>query len=411
MADQALPGAVNGPPVDIVLGVQFRTLTALNVVSQTFEAEIDISATARGGAVPGTIDPSWPGPSLAIRNGVSVDVLSDTTVGEGTVRGDDLVWQLRVRGTFAESLELERFPLDMQELGIEVQSERHPIVPGPNVRTKHAMRLTFVDSDEPRPVTLRTSGVTIRGTLRLRALTASVGTTFSGESKRSNVYAAVRACVVVERRPGYFISNVALPSWIATTLSALSFAVPREDLADRLSITLTMLLTAAAYKIIVSSSLPPIASLTLLDTYVLGCTAFTVLAAVQNVVGALLGDAPGAERIHAAAVLAWLVLWGVFNGLAAVWYAIVSARHRNLRGFHFKQLPCDPLVSRGADAVGARGARAVGTSTATESQGAAGAAGSMSSAAPRASLLGSAADATHTWLRSLDDDDELTARL
>jgi hypothetical protein len=53
---------------------------------------------------------------------------------------------------------------------------------------------------------------------------------------------------------------------------------------DRLSVTLTLLLTAVAYKFIVASSLPQVSYLTKLDIHVLLCFGFLVLIACENVV-------------------------------------------------------------------------------------------------------------------------------
>jgi hypothetical protein len=77
---------------------------------------------------------------------------------------------------------------------------------------------------------------------------------------------------------------VVLPSFVFTSLAFLSFFVPEDDLADKLSLTFTLMLTAAAYKIVSSSATPDVPFLTMLDTYVVACLTFTVLIAVQIVI-------------------------------------------------------------------------------------------------------------------------------
>jgi hypothetical protein len=87
-----LPGSIGGPPVDVVLSVAIKSITALDVVNQTLEGEIEISAKVLGGARPGAIDPEFDGPYLTVLNGVGIEVMSDTTAGgPPEVRGVDEV--------------------------------------------------------------------------------------------------------------------------------------------------------------------------------------------------------------------------------------------------------------------------------------------------------------------------------
>jgi hypothetical protein len=59
--------------------------------------------------------------------------------------------------------------------------------------------------------------------------------------------------------------------------NAVSCGVPAADTADRASITLTLLLTAVAYKFVIASELPNIGYLTYMDIYLAFC--FLVLGA------------------------------------------------------------------------------------------------------------------------------------
>ena len=59
--------------------------------------------------------------------------------------------------------------------------------------------------------------------------------------------------------------------------------VPPEDFADRMAMSLTLLLTAVAFKQVVSTHLPSISYLTILDKYVLCGFLMQVLVVFQNV--------------------------------------------------------------------------------------------------------------------------------
>ena len=75
-----------------------------------------------------------------------------------------------------------------------------------------------------------------------------------------------------------------LPMALIEALAYGSFAVPREDVADRLSVSLTMVLTAVAFKQIIAAELPNVSYLTLLDVFVLASFASTCLVAFENIV-------------------------------------------------------------------------------------------------------------------------------
>ncbi len=73
-----------------------------------------------------------------------------------------------------------------------------------------------------------------------------------------------------------------------TAMTLTSFIIPSNSLADRMSVNLTLLLTAVAFKFVVSQSLPHISYLTLLDKYVLTSFVMLFFVVVENVAASLL---------------------------------------------------------------------------------------------------------------------------
>eukprot|EP00039_Didymoeca_costata_P016026 m.279950 g.279950 ORF g.279950 m.279950 type:complete len:820 (+) comp16323_c12_seq1:226-2685(+) len=92
----------------------------------------------------------------------------------------------------------------------------------------------------------------------------------------------------VSRQPWTYIYNVILIMFMTATLVAGAFFVPINDLADRAAITLTILLTAVAFKLVLQDGLPQVSYLTLLDKYVLVCFLAIFLVAVESTVVAFL---------------------------------------------------------------------------------------------------------------------------
>ena len=89
--------------------------------------------------------------------------------------------------------------------------------------------------------------------------------------------------MVVTRKPGYYVWNVLMPMLFISAISLGAFEAPREEVPDRLSVSMTMLLTAVAFKLQISASTPQIGYLTLLDKYVLYCFFLIAGVCLENI--------------------------------------------------------------------------------------------------------------------------------
>eukprot|EP00494_Astrolonche_serrata_P028513 UN28780 len=69
------------------------------------------------------------------------------------------------------------------------------------------------------------------------------------------------------RQPQFYLTNVVGMMFVVSLLCVASFGIDAEDIADRLSVTLTMMLTAVAFKFIVGDQLPKVPYSTYLDSY------------------------------------------------------------------------------------------------------------------------------------------------
>lgn len=177
-------------------------------------------------------------------------------------------WKL-TGGTFQELMELENFPGDSQDLaielvsGYEVQKQEQKLEQNvllkknlnPNYRS-HVNVNAFVQMSE----------YTLWPRLRFQH-----ELTPEEESATGCVYPLLRISMHIDRKAGYWVLNVIIPMFIITSALFLSWSVPVTDLADRCSITLTLLLAMVAFKYIVAEKLPPISYATRIDQYVLCC--------------------------------------------------------------------------------------------------------------------------------------------
>ncbi|VDD79265.1 unnamed protein product [Mesocestoides corti] len=127
----------------------------------------------------------------------------------------------RLRAIFLETLELNDFPLDVQEWRLHEHIEI----------TKRSVIQEFTSSSQKHPCI----SVTCRAA----------------------------------RRPGYFYWNVFLIMFFITGLSFATFSVSAERPENRLQLSFTLFLTSVAFKFVINQSLPKISYLTFMDKYVL----------------------------------------------------------------------------------------------------------------------------------------------
>lgn len=96
----------------------------------------------------------------------------------------------------------------------------------------------------------------------------------------------IRFEIMLERRPGYYVTNVAIPAAIITYLCFISYTTRADgtlvETGDRLQIVLTLLLTAVTFKNQVASLIPRISYFTTLDKYVFFCFIIACVVVLEN---------------------------------------------------------------------------------------------------------------------------------
>lgn len=184
-------------------------------------------------------------------------------------------WSYRVKGRFKCPFDITTFPFDDQVLRIHVSSYwsnrvirfRQELSIGNNISSALA---NFADGGQWELQTYILSDVVEPGD----------GGAFSKEIKEPLFQFHVHA----RRKYNYYLWNIAAMVNMISFLAFTSFAIKRSDTGKRLSVSLTLLLTVVAFKNFVSSILPKVSYLTLMDKYVLFNVAFIFLVSVQNAV-------------------------------------------------------------------------------------------------------------------------------
>ncbi|KAL3674315.1 hypothetical protein V7S43_000270 [Phytophthora oleae] len=222
-----------------------------------------------------------------------------------------LQFSRRVVAVFSEEMTLRSFPVDQQ-------------------------KLTFAFS----------TGTGVRKSLRITPGAVDAGTFAIANYKLGNVFDVVhhdkvfvgeidaegdkkgiRFEMMLERRPGYYVTNVAIPAGIITYLCFISYAPLSDgslmDTGDRVQIVLTLLLTAVTFKNMVASLTPQISYFTTLDQYVFFCFIISCLVAIENALFPVFVDLfPRRESWQENSLLA--ISGGFFTLVNVVWALYVT---------------------------------------------------------------------------------------
>ncbi|XP_052248474.1 uncharacterized protein LOC127856368 isoform X2 [Dreissena polymorpha] len=174
----------------------------------------------------------------------------------------------RFMGLFKENLELQHFPVDVQELTVSISTERscsevdliEDQTALSSINTK-----TFMDQQEWN---------LYNHIETFRDFTAV-------EYCSSTVHPILHAQCRVARKVGYFGWNIVFIMLLINSLTFAAYAIEYTS-PDRLMVTITLFLTAVAFKLVVKQSLPTISYLTYLDEYVIASLIFLGMQAAQN---------------------------------------------------------------------------------------------------------------------------------
>ncbi|KAL5006072.1 hypothetical protein ScPMuIL_017230 [Solemya velum] len=245
-------------PVRVQICVQFFKIGEIDTLKEQFTADVIVKAKWREPTLDGqnqtteSVDFSklW-NPKLYIENslGDPKELLRHRVLYNDS--GEAFITQKRVvKGTFMENLELDDFPFDVQDLTITVASElpSYEVELTEDHEEHHVVnRQSFVDEQEWH--------LYVHTECSKRELVIDQA---DNSVRRSAISVKCRAA----RRPGYFVWNIFMVTFLICSLAFATFSVDKKLPQNRLQLSFTLVLTAVAFKSVVNSSLPRISYLT-----------------------------------------------------------------------------------------------------------------------------------------------------
>jgi hypothetical protein len=177
-------------------------------------------------------------------------------------------------------MELHDYPFDIQPLSVSIRMACRVCGPFP-CTFRQGQKF---DERASKCIVLRPNG--IEPIQHEYAIGSKVNIAIDEISDKDHGCPVLKIVLVAARRPQYALYNVAMPTCTVALMSFTQFLIPTEDVNTRLSISLSLTLTAAAYKSAIADMTPNVPYLTVLDKYVLMCGLFIALTVFE---GAALG--------------------------------------------------------------------------------------------------------------------------
>jgi hypothetical protein len=249
--------------VDVYIQVNFTKIYDVDTINQRFQAEAFIESKWFDPNIKSLneqIDTTkiWK-PDIYVENAIS-DLKDELT---HRVLPDKqkmyMICEIRkFKGTFYENLELENFPLDVQDLTLMVASKK----PG---------KIVNLISMQPEVHKIKISNTLDKSMWQMYNIVITKKDQIIREySYGRRKYPALRVAAQVFRSAGFFFWNAILPIFLITLASLAPFVIDPKIPQSRLPSTATMLLTSVSIRWIVGRLLPTVSYLTSLDKYSLG---------------------------------------------------------------------------------------------------------------------------------------------
>lgn len=307
------------PTRTLYLYMNLMSLSDIDTVTETFAAYFFIRATwvepdlaaadaADGAAIP---EACWT-PRLMFMNLVSTPEFEDEKLEVSPWRKSHdgravLSWSTMVRGSFREKFELQTFPFDVQPLSITIS-------------TKNTHVVIVEDTFDGVQSKIREEF------LVLPDFTVDNRLLFISKPDALGKFALMDVRCLVRRRWSYQFWNIYIPICLLTTMTFASFLIPVGDVADRLSVTLTLVLASVAFKYVVAQELPRISYLTSCDIYVFANFVFIFLVVGENCLAGWLAakNEELGQQFEEYATVSFVVAYGLLTLVYALWISMAA---------------------------------------------------------------------------------------
>jgi hypothetical protein len=286
-------------PEQVRTGIYLANLYGLNMEEHSFYADFYIWFKWRG-----EIDPT----NIEFVNAIEKWSMNNATFdGDSTpvVLKDGTKYKIfRIEARFFHSFSLNRFPLDVHSLDIQIENPEYPI--------EQLVYLPDTNSALIRQ-TLNLVGWENQG-CRLTSKVHDYGTNFGNPEENAQRYSNLTFSITLARPVSYFLLKMLLPLFVVMLCSIGALLLHPEHMDTRSSLPIGGLLTAVFLQQSYSGALPDVGYMVLMDKVYLLCYALISMVLLQIIRAGNVGVNAGAldvvlarERLYAKLFLALFV--------------------------------------------------------------------------------------------------------
>lgn len=170
---------------------------------------------------------------------------------------------LHLNDQFAERMALQRFPVDRQFLNILLMGRRNTINQGNWIWITNAPIWV--------PKMYHNNKYQIQSRLSPSVSDYKMYSPWADFRMIENgmdIQPPFKLRFRLQRYPGFYIGNIIIPLLLIIICCFASLVIPAENIADRLSVTITLMLATVAFRFVLTSLLPSVPYLTWLDYYI-----------------------------------------------------------------------------------------------------------------------------------------------
>ena len=207
--------------------------------------------------------------------------------------------------TFAEELELQSFPFDCQDLSVIIKGNRL------------SKQQRFVFLPELRVSTF--GSIDSRYSVLDEWDLSNALIEFADDEFKAIPTVILR--LKMKRKWKVFVINIVSLLCALCGLGLSAFYLPREQLGERLSLLITLILTSVAFSIVIQDKLPNVAYLTFIDKYILASYFFLIAVVIESVLVSIIDDEEWQQDADRLLFWVFLFLWAILMGAAFIVYA------------------------------------------------------------------------------------------
>ena len=199
----------------------------------------------------------------------------------------DLLTHTHLEGTISIDMDLHDVPFDTQNLTMTYRANRYRLRDGDigfNCKGDYRL-LPMLPATGHYPVAGAGGGDTLEVDTDLGSPEWKyVGTHTDFIERDISASDTYRVSIVLTRNHTYFTDKIIVPLVVITLLNGFAFAIPVEDLSDRLAHTVSLYLSSLALLFIVGEELPKTKYRTVIDSVIAVTNGFLVSTCIESVI-------------------------------------------------------------------------------------------------------------------------------